>query len=72
MQKKIGTMQEGQRTGKIHSLYGDKEARHREELRGGSKPEVVEDEDKALTETIKSMQERSRLSYRREQEEVYS
>ena len=71
MQKKMGTMQEGQRTGKIHSLYGDKEARHREELRGGSKPEVVEDEDKALTETIKSMQERSRLFYRREQEEVY-
>jgi len=64
----MGTMQEGQRTGKIHRLYRDKVAPHREELRGGSKPEVVEDEDKALTETIKSMQERSRLSYRREQE----
>ena len=46
-------MQEGQRTGKIHRLYRDKVAPHREELRGGSKPEVVEDEDKALTETIK-------------------
>jgi len=40
---------EGQRTGKIHSLYTDKEAWHREKLRVGSKPEVVEDEDKALT-----------------------
>ena len=48
----------GQRLGKVYSLYIEKEAWViREELRGGSKPEVGEDKDETLTETINSIQE---------------
>ena len=37
-----GELHKGQRIWKIHSLYIDKETWLREELRGGSKPEVGE------------------------------
>ena len=43
----------------------------REELRGGRKQEVGEDKDKAFNRNDK-FNARSRLFYRREQEEVYS
>ena len=46
-----------QRLGTIHSLYFDKEAWLKEELRGRSEPEIDTDEDETPSETVNSMQE---------------
>ena len=50
--------------GKIHSLYINKEAWLREELRSGSKLEVGEDEDEKLTEMINSVQQSNYITER--------
>ena len=47
----------GQRLGTIHSMWIDEAAWLKAELRGGSEPEVSDDEKEVTSETINSVQE---------------
>ena len=52
----------GQRLGTLHSMCIDEAAWLKAELRGGSEPEVSDDEEEVTSETINSVQESDYLT----------